>query len=346
MSLIASKYKWQGEHGAPICRAQFKQQAADFIVEEDLGYSPSGDGEHVFLWIEKQDTNTAFVAEQLAKFSGLPLRNISYAGRKDKYALTRQWFGVHLGSKQELEWNKFNLDKVSILDVTRNQKKLRTGGLRGNRFEICLRDLEAFDQKALEQRLELIKKCGVLNYFGQQRFGLQHDEGAGNLLMAKRMLDGEVIRNRNKRSMIISAMRAWLFNEFIEARLLAGLSTQAIIGDALNLAGSNSFFVHDGTDQNIAQRVEDRDLLITAPMWGKGNLSTQAQALELEQECAHKYASVCLQLEALGLKQERRPIRMYPENMTWQLEDKHLRLSFQLRSGCFATSVLNELVEY
>ena len=81
---------WQYYFAKPVSTGIFKFQADDFQVVEDLGYTPCGEGEHQFVFIEKTNTNTAFVAEQLARFVNLPLRQITYAGRKDKYAVTQQ----------------------------------------------------------------------------------------------------------------------------------------------------------------------------------------------------------------------------------------------------------------
>lgn len=348
MSLSLSTDHWQYLLGTPTGEARFKADPEDFQVIENLGYEPCGEGEHVFLYIEKVNNNTAFVAEALAKFAQVPLRQVTYAGRKDKFAKTQQWIGVHLPGKEEPDWSQFSLEGVTILSHTRHNKKLRTGQLKGNRFIITLRDVT--DAKELEQRLTAIAAHGVPNYYGSQRFGQQrlNDEGevqkGGNLALAERMVQGEAIRNRNKRSMALSALRSWLFNEFVSARIEAhGLDT-LLAGDALNLSGSNSFFVEDTISPELNTRYQTQDIAPTAPLWGKGNNATTAICGAWELACAKQYPEVCDFLAQAGLKMERRAIRIWPESLEWHHNSDTVTLSFSLPAGCFATSVLRECV--
>lgn len=393
---------WSRLYGDSLGYADLKQEMHDFIVEEQLGFEPSGEGEHIFLWLEKTNLNTAFVAESLAKFSKLQLRDITYAGRKDKFALTRQWFGVHIANKKEPNWDEFQLDGAKILKVTRNDRKLRVGVLKGNRFELILRNLRPniehdigsgadpfFD--ALTHRLDLIKHQGAPNYYGSQRFGeiriashepqpTEHQpkehqpkepqpkeleqtgsqqsdskqststhslRQGGNLALAEKLISGEAIRNRNKRSMAISALRSWLFNEIIHERIVQGRFHQALLGDAMQLSGSNSFFVfEDEAEQvKILQRLAEFDINITAPLWGDGKLHTVKAAKDLELNCAGRFPDITQALNALGLKQERRAIRIVPQDFTWQIEDNTLKMQFSLPAGCFATSIVRELLD-
>lgn len=367
---------WSRLYGDALGYADLKQEMHDFIVEEQLGFEPSGEGEHIFLWLEKANLNTAFVAESLAKFSKLHLRDITYAGRKDKFALTRQWFGVHIANKKEPNWNEFTLDGAKILKVTRNDRKLRVGVLKGNKFELILRNLrpsiehgakfgaESFFE-ALSHRLELIKHQGAPNYYGSQRFGeiriasqdpqsIGSEQSVsthslrqgGNLSLAEKLLSGEAIRNRNKRSMAISALRSWLFNEVIHERITQHSFHQALLGDAMQLSGSNSFFVfEDEAEQTIiVQRLAEFDINITAPLWGDGKLHSAKAAKDLELKCATQFPDIIKTLNALGLKQERRAIRIIPQDFKWQIEDNNLKMQFSLPAGCFATSIVRELV--
>ena len=366
MSLSISH--WSRLFGDALGSATLKQEMHDFIVEEQLGFEPSGEGEHIFLWLEKTNLNTAFVAESLARFSKLHLRDITYAGRKDKFALTRQWFGVHIANKKEPNWDEFELQGAKILQVTRNDRKLRVGVLKGNKFELILRNLTStskddakFDIPALEQRLASIKHQGAPNYYGGQRFGevrltLKDTEQVtasanllqgGNLALAEKLIDGESIRNRNKRSMAISALRSWLFNEMIHQRIVQQNFHQPLLGDAMQLSGSNSFFVFEDECEHadIIKRLAEFDINITAPLWGNGKLHSTAMTRALELNCIAQFPDIIQTLNSLGLKQERRAIRIIPQGFTWQIEDNNLKMQFSLPAGCFATSIVRELVD-
>lgn len=330
---------WHYLYSKPTAQGRLKARLEDFYVQEKLGYQPIGEGEHIYLWLRKTGLNTAYVAEQLAKFCAVPLRAVTYAGRKDKYAVTEQWFGIHLPGKKDFDWSQFKLEGVEVITSKRHNKKLRTGVLKGNHFKLVLRNIS--QQTEVEEKLQQIAVSGVPNYFGSQRFGNNNS----NLHLAQLMLNGEEIRNRNKRSMAISALRSWLFNQFISERLQSGHFQQLLTGDVMQLTGSQSYFVFDGKDPKVEMRLQQRDIQLTCPMWGQGQLASQEQALTWEQSVAITSPQVTQTLEALGLKQERRAICLTPENLSWQFIDDTLHLGFDLPSGCFATSVVRELIQ-
>ena len=343
---------WVRLHGAPLFSATIKTQLSDFKVFESLSFEPSNHGEHTLIHIEKTGLNTAFVAEALAKFGKLHLRNVSYAGRKDKYATTSQWFGIYHGPTAKSDWANFTMDGVRILNIVQNDRKLRTGAIKANKFEIVLRNIDQLNKDALLARVEEIKARGVPNYFGNQRFGeLIKADGSvqlgGNLQLAEKLVNGEDIRNRNKRSMAISALRSWLFNHFVSKRISQLPYQHLLNGDALSLSGSNSFFIHNQQDQLQLTTTQDRlaqgDVLITAPMWGEGELDSKDDARAFEQNIAQEYEQVCKALAQLQLSQQRRPVLLFVQDFTAQISDNSAVLSFSLPSGCFATSVLREI---
>ncbi|WP_432420209.1 tRNA pseudouridine(13) synthase TruD [Opacimonas viscosa] len=345
---------WAYWYGKPVSTAKFKQVLSDFKVVEDIGFSPSGEGEHIFLLIEKTQLNTAYVAEQLAAFTGLPLRNISYAGRKDKFSISTQWFGVHCPGKKSFAWDEFDLKGVVIKSVSRHDKKLKTGALKRNAFTIVLRDVS--DISAVQQRLDNIATGGVPNYFGSQRFGevryldeagQQCTKFGGNLTLAENLYNGKGIKNRNKRSVAISALRSWLFNTYISEKIRQETFATVTSGDVCILSGSNSFFTADKADASIQQRLVDRDIVLSAPMWGAGELAANDDAAVFEQTLAAHYPEITNCLVDLGLKQERRAIHLWPENLVHRVIDtQHIEVSFGLPKGCFATSILREVVQF
>lgn len=339
--------QWQYLHDRPLGRGRFKQCATDFIVTEQLGYKPIGEGEHIYVWMEKQALNTAYVAEQLAKFCGIPLRAVTYAGRKDKFALTQQWFGVHLPGKVDPDWQQFTLEGARITYSVRHNKKLRTGNLKGNQFSIRLRGVR--EPNDIERRIEQVATHGAPNYYAEQRFGVRRNNDGqlqvgGNLVMAERMLEGEVIRNRNKRSMAISALRSWLFNQMVSERIAAGHINKVLPGDALQLGGSNSFFIAQGNDPELVDRLASGDVLITAPLVGRDALATTSAALAFEGDCLSNYQDIVSCLADLGLKQERRAVMVKPTQLKYEFSENDCILQFSLPAGCYATAVLREIV--
>lgn len=331
---------WAFAHGGQVGTCLFKSRHEDFRVDEVLPFEPDGEGEHSLLLVEKRGENTDWVAGQLADYAGVKRQSVSYAGRKDRQGITCQWFCVTLPGKDDPDWHRLPLENVSVLKQSRHRKKLRTGALKGNHFVITLREVAA-SKDELEQRLANVSRAGVPNYYGAQRFGA----GGRNINRALAMFAGKFRANRNKRSMYLSAARSWLFNQIVSERVRNGSWNQLQPGEVLGFCDSNSL-IFDTSDATIPARVQSGDLSPTAALWGRGELAVSEQVLSLEQELASTVPELCDGLEHAGLKQERRITRLIPQNMSWQwLSDDTLELSFYLSKGCFATSVLRELID-
>ncbi len=336
---------WPRASGKPIASAVIRSYPEDFHVDEILNFSFDGEGEHLLVHVRKRNQNTADVAQKLARHAEVKVRDIGYAGLKDRNAVTTQWFSVWLPGKPDPDWSAFENDDLQILASQRHRRKLQRGALQGNCFVIVLRDIEyeeIADQQILEQQLTVIQKQGVPNYFGEQRFG----RGGKNLSEAVAMFNGRRVKARHLRSLYLSSARSFLFNEVLAARIAAGNWLQALPGEALMLAGSRSFFIADELNEEIEQRLTSGDVLPSGPLWGRGELASQQDAGILEQNTLVGQAVYREGLETAGLKQERRALRLAVSGFQWQWlpEGKNLQLCFELPSGCYATSVLRELI--
>jgi tRNA pseudouridine13 synthase len=187
----------------------------DFIVNEELGFSPIGEGEHVFLRIRKKERNTEDVACLLARHSGMPRKSVSYAGLKDRNAVTSQFFSVHLPGKQGPDWQELADPSLEFLSINRHQKKLKRGALSRNIFCLRIRGFSG-NRDIAEQRMQQIKRQGVPNYFTSQRFG----HNANNLVYAEQiLLNNKRVKDRFKRNIYFSAARSWLFNLVLAERV-------------------------------------------------------------------------------------------------------------------------------
>ena len=321
----------------PKQTALLKAECADFVVKEQLGYDMSGDGEFVAVKVRKTDCNTLFVGEQLAKFAGISARNMSYAGLKDRKAVTEQWFSLQMPGQPTPDFSQFSLEGVEILDVTRHQRKIRIGSLQGNHFEILLRNAEETDK--LKERLDFLAKNGFPNYFTEQRFG----RDGNNLTQALRWANGEInVKDRNKRSFYLSAARSEIFNLILSKRMELNLAQQILVGDVLQLNGSHSWFVVDESEDlaQLQQRLAQQDVLLTAPLIGEEEKS----AVDFEHEIFAQHQALFDLMRQERMKAARRPILMQPQQFQWQFEPNGLRLQFALPAGSYATALIRELV--
>ena len=333
-------FDWPKAYPETNAHGILKLKPEDFQVDEIPLVSPCGEGEHIYLHIKKREVNTHWVARLLSEKFGVKEHDVSYAGQKDRYAVTTQWFSIYAPKiEMVLESRPFPEEDIEILVQTRHSKKLRRGDLIGNRFNIVLRDIKtsadsvefqvgdpAGLQQAIENNLQKIKLNGVPNYFGLQRFG----RGGGNMDQALAMLTGQRReKNRQKKSMYLSAARSYIFNQVLAARIEQGLWGKPLAGD-IDVSANESL--------NATKA--------TAPMWGRGRLNSQTETLALEQAIAEPLQDLCNGMEHAGLNQERREIVSTIENLQWQwLENGDLNISFALASGHYATSVLQEFMQ-
>ncbi|MEX0445493.1 tRNA pseudouridine(13) synthase TruD [Xenorhabdus sp. SGI246] len=325
----------------PEATGVVKAAPEDFIVREDLGFSPDGEGEHLMVHIRKTGCNTQFVADHLARFAKISARSVSYAGLKDRNAVTEQWFCLHLPGKQDPDLTTFQLEGCEILGTARQKRKLRIGALKGNDFTLILREVS--DRQSVEKRLQLVAQTGVPNYFGEQRFG----RNGQNLVQAQRWAENEIqVKERNRRSFYLSACRSAMFNTITSIRIAQGEHQQVQNGDALQLTGRGSWFVADESELAVLQqRVIDGELQITAPLPGDKALGTQHQALDFEQRCLQDYGSLWALVKRERVESARRAMLVKPLNLRWEWQDDQtVTLHFSLPSGSFATSVVRELI--
>ena len=308
----------------PRPSAIFRQSPEDFFVNEVLGFDLTGEGEHIALHIEKCGHNTHWVAAELARYAGVAERDVGVCGRKDRHAVTRQWFSLYDPHVKPIDWSSFHYEGVRIVDVTRHNKKLRPGMHQHNQFTIRLRQVQiqgqplTYQQKqALSLHIQHCFDVGVPNLFGPQRFG----RDGNNLGLAEQWFLKQQPPPRKQRGMVLSAARAYLFNCVLAERIRQGNWLEVIDGDCV------------------------QESLPTGPLWGRGRLATQGQAKELEQSVLEPFTRWCDRLEHQGLAQERRSLVLQPSHASHQWDQEDLIVRFELVSGAFATAVLAEISE-
>lgn len=322
--------------------ARWRCRPEDFQVYEELTFEPDGSGEHVLLQIQKRDANTEWVARKLARFADVPMRDVSYAGLKDRFAVTTQWFSVRLAGKVNPAWDGFADDEASVLQWHLHQRKLKRGSLKANRFTIVLRELQG-DKTMLEQRLQLIGENGVPNYFTEQRFG----RDGQNVEMARQMLlENKRIKDRHKRGLYLSAARSMLFNHVLSQRVAMGSWNKILPGEDVLLDGSRSHFIAEVVDETIEQRLQEWDIHPSGPLFGDNAKAIQTSVYGQEHQWLSAFDEWCKGLIVAGLKAERRSLRSRVAELQWDFQaDGQLMLNFTLDKGCYANAVIRELLD-
>ena len=360
--------------------ATYKAHTTDFIVNELLPLEFTGEGEHLWLHIQKSGMNTAYLAKLLSEWADIPLRDVGFSGLKDRHALTTQWFSLRIPKKQlpDSEFAPVDIganESITILEQQWHNKKLNRGTHRANQFIITLRNIEfvGFDtpspsseqllsvKQAVEQHLVIIGQSGVPNYFGPQRFGRSGNNIREALsLFARPVPEARPPSNKGKRkrvpreqnTMELSAARSLIFNEILAARVRDGSWNHGLAGEVFNLDGSGSIFASDEIDDTLRARLESGDIHPTAVLWGTGNEKVSGKAAAMETDIvAHSplLTQLAIGLEQRDIKAQRRALRLPIEALSWEWQDTEdsqiLILNFTLTTGSFATSVLASLVQ-
>jgi len=307
--------------------AHIKHQVDHWRVYEDLGFEFSGSGEHLYFYIEKTNLNTADVARMLAQAHGVARHQVGYAGLKDKYAVTRQWFSLTTNSDAWL----LDEDNVTCLDIQRHTRKLRRGDHRANRFEICLSDCdpavytlaasmhEVFPNYFGPQRVSPTNVSQALEWLANSGLGPGCRETAPTRRGKSRRQRGG--RRSERQGWHMSVLRSFLFNAVLDQRVAGGSYAQVIDGDVV-VAGQP-----------------------TGPLWGRGRSATSGLAAQIEQQALAPYAQTCDALEFVGVSQARRTFAVVPEGFSATHDKDLVTMKFTLPPGAYATALLGHKLE-
>lgn len=339
---MSSLPDWAHAHGPPLAHGRLRSRPEDFRVEEVLGFEADGAGEHLLLTVEKRGANTLWVARQLARYAGITPRDVGYAGLKDRQAVAVQHFSLWLGRHAEPDWTALANPEFRVLSALRHGRKLRSGALKGNHFQLILRDLSV-PAIELEPRLATIRALGVPNYFGPQRFGRQ----GSNIEQAGKMFsDPRGLRDRKLRGLLLSAARSLIFNAVLSRRVQDRNWNRILPGEQCMLDGTHSVFHADTVEAKLVQRGAAGDIHPTGPLWGRGNAGVSGPVQALEADVANEYADFARGLETAGLESARRALRLPVRDLRWEAVDAHaLKLEFFLPAGGYATAVVRELLD-
>ena len=214
----------------PGTGGSIKQRPEDFIVEEVPAYDPSGEGEHIYLFVQKVGLSTSQLVSILAKHFGVREFAVGYAGLKDRHAVTRQVVSIHTPGKKPEDFPSLRDSRIQVLWSDLHNNKLRRGHLRANRFSIKVRNVQlraVFDAK---RTIEALAAGGVPNRAGEQRFGilannhligrsiiLGDDQGALDILLGPTPPGVPVLSDDNRR-----ARQLYAEKKYTDAAIVSG----------------------------------------------------------------------------------------------------------------------------
>lgn len=341
----------------PGISGTLKSRPEDFVVEEIPAYLPSGEGDHLYLWIEKTGVPADQLGRHLANALAIMPRDLGTAGMKDTHAVTRQFVSVPRHVEERL--SAIDNDSIRLLSATPHRNKLKTGHLKGNRFVILLRDARGNSETGGDALLQAqviadrLRQTGVPNYFGSQRFGNKNSTlKLGLKLLTEARSSSDMPRESAKPNrrflhrLALSAGQSWLFNQILAERLSEGLLHQLMLGDVMQVCTSGGLF--DVRDMAVEQpRFDAHETVVTGPMFGPKMKPTLHEPAIREQRV----------LKAAGLTMDafrrfgdltdgtRRPMLVWLNDLQVTSTLDGLLFEFNLPSGAYATVVLREFMK-
>jgi tRNA pseudouridine13 synthase len=315
----------------------------DFLVEELPLYEPSGEGEHLYLTVEKRGRTTSEVAAALARLLGARERDVGTAGLKDRRAVTVQRISIR-SPASPAEALGIAGEGFRVLAAARHGNKLRPGHLRGNRFRIVVRGVTASALARAEAICARLRGTGAANLFGPQRFGRAGDNAA---LGRAILLRERQVRDRFLRRLALSALQSELFNRCLSARIDDGLFATAIEGDVMKKRVTGGLFVCEDPAAD-APRVAAEEIDPAGPLPGHSLFAARGEALRREEAVLAEAAVDPRWFAAGGGEMEgaRRPYRIAVEDLRVEpAGEGALVVSFALPKGSYAVSVLREITK-
>ncbi len=310
----------------------------DFVVDEIPLFTPSGEGAHTFVRVEKRGRTSEEVARLLARLASVPHADVGYAGRKDKIAVARQWFSVP--GLEPAAALAFEADGVRVLEAARHAHRLRTAQLRANRFELVVRELTPAQLAALPAAALRVRRLGMPNKFGAQRFGRDGD----NAERARALLSGGTfVRDKRAARFLLSALQAEVFNAFLAARPLPLDALEA--GEVAFLHASGGAFVVEDLARE-APRAAAFEISASGPIFGTKLLAPRGAAAEREAAVlrAAGIPEPLVTPRGIKLRGARRPVRVPVLDLATQaIAGDAARLAFTLPAGSYATVLAESL---
>jgi len=360
---------WQGSYKS-YCR-DFKVRE---ILQPSLEYSlnstedkDSSDYEHLWLYIKKTNLNTETVKKYLSIYFEIEMGDISYAGLKDKYAITEQWFSIRLpGGKKKIDSNlllKFNLSRyIQIINpATKSnnstsipsecvvlkarwfKRKIQKVDIQSNQFKIQIRSEQEIPE-SLFQRIKDISASGFANYFGHQRFGIN----GANINKAEQYFTSKGVVEDFHKGLMLSTARAYLFNKLLSLRINHFKNFSFAEEDTFYDEIADRYLHKTESNANKLVRFHKGEIHPCLLLYGLGASESlqKLHGLDINGSLFNQDGVIkkfCQGLEEHQVKPSFRPIRSIPRDLSYTQNKEGITIIFNLSRGSYATVFLEQL---
>jgi len=322
---------------------EIKVEPAHFVVEEIPLYEASGEGQHVYVRLTKENWTTRAVEDELARIFELRDVDIGCAGRKDKHARTTQTFSLNLPNVDEGEVARRIRERLPVeVDwIRRHRNKIKAGHLLGNRFRIVVLRPDPNAVPQAQAVVQALRQRGLPNYYGPQRFGREGDNAERGREILR---TGRGPRKRWLRRLLLRAYQSALFNTWLVARIQRGWFQRVLTGDVAKKRDTGGLF--EVEDVESAQpRFERDDITYTGPIYGSRMWWAKGEPGELEREILAQAEVTEEMLDRAHLSGSRRRARLVLDDLEVAPHPDGFLLTFSLPKGSYATTVLREIMK-
>jgi tRNA pseudouridine13 synthase len=333
----------------PGIGGRIKERPEDFEVDEIPAYEPSGQGEYLYLWVEKRAMGADYFVRQIARLLDLPVAEVGSAGLKDRHAVTRQMISVPARAADRLD--RLAGEGLQLLKVSRHGNKLKPGHLHGNRFRVLVRGADPQAQDKLAPLLDRLREQGSPNFYGPQRFGRDGETLVLGLALLGVDPGSSAQRPRPPRSpflrkLALSAVQSHVFNHYLGCRLTDGLLRRVLPGDVMAKWPFGGLFRAEDVAREQA-RFDARETVTAGPVFGRKTFAAAADAALREDAALRALAIPPAAFGGFGklLQGTRRHNLIYVEDLHAEWEPEGVRLRFTLPAGSYATVVLREIMK-
>ncbi|MCI0378089.1 MAG: tRNA pseudouridine(13) synthase TruD [Gemmataceae bacterium] len=326
----------------PGVGGRIKSVPEDFEVEEIPAYEPSGNGDFLYLWLEKRDLGAEYFTRQIARRLNLSNGEVGTAGLKDRRAVTRQWVSVPASAEAVL--GQLEGDGIRVLKTSRHSNKLRAGHLHGNRFRILIRDIDAAADAIPAIYVGRLRAQGLPNYYGPQRFGKDQE----TLQLGLSYFGAAPVKRVSPflKKLALSAVQSALFNQYLGQRRRDCLLFTVLHGDVMAKIPFGGMFVAEDVAAE-QRRFDAKEIVHAGPIFGRKTFPARYAAAEREQGSLASFGFSSQSFSGFGklLQGTRRHNLVYVPDLEAEKTAHGLRLSFTLPAGSYATVLLREIMK-
>lgn len=315
--------------------ARLIQTPDTFFVQEIPLIKTTNEGNHLFVTFSRRGMSTFFAASKLKKILKIKEEEIGIAGNKDRHSTAVQTFSLPARLEPKI-LKAFEQLGIKIISAELHHEKLRMGQISGNKFKIIL---EIDSKEEFENLSEKLKECeekGFPNYFGPQRVSDEETIKEGKKLFLNKSLK----KGARKDRFIVSVFQSVVFNSYLYKRIENKIYHKLLLGDVVRM-GEKIVVMKEILEK---KNIFTKECVLTGPIIGSKMTLPFGESLSFEKEVIEGFGISFEDIFLARATGGRRDCASFPKDIqARELSENKMEVNFTLKSGCYATTLLNHI---